>query len=65
MENFYRNGLFFDLLDARIFNELMADPSRLSRQIPAGFADWTISELIACHVATETRQSANEDVVLQ
>ena len=42
VEDFYRNGLFFDLLDARVFSELMADPSRLSRQIPAGFADWII-----------------------
>ena len=42
VESFYKNGLFFDLLDARIFNELIADPSRLSLKIPEGFADWVI-----------------------
>ncbi len=42
VEGFYKNGLFFDLLDARIFNELVADPSRLSLKIPAGFADWVV-----------------------
>ena len=42
VEGFYKNGLFFDLLDARIFNELVADPSRLSLKIPEGFADWVV-----------------------
>ena len=42
VEDFYKNGLFFDLLDARIFNELVADSSRLSLKIPEGFADWVV-----------------------
>ncbi len=40
--NFYKQGLFFDLLDSRIYNEFMADPGRLSRRIPEGFSDWVI-----------------------
>ena len=40
--NFYKQGLFFDLLDSRIYNEFMADPGRLSRRIPEGFNDWVI-----------------------
>lgn len=40
--NFYQQGLFFDLLDARIFNDLMADPGRLSARIPDDFDDWVI-----------------------
>lgn len=40
--NFYKQGLFFDLLDSRIYNEFMADPGRLSSRIPEGFSDWVI-----------------------
>ena len=40
--NFYRQGLFFDLLDSQIYNEFMAEPGRLSRRIPEGFNDWII-----------------------
>ena len=40
--NFYEQGLFFDLLDSRTCNELMADPGRLSHRIPEGFNDWVI-----------------------
>ena len=46
VEGFYKTGLFFDLLDARVFNELMADPSRLSPKIPEGFADWVVIDEI-------------------
>ena len=40
--HFYRQGLFFDLLDSQIYNEFMAEPGRLSRRIPEGFNDWII-----------------------
>ena len=46
VEGFYKTGLFFDLLDARVFNELMADPSRLSLKIPEAFADWVVIDEI-------------------
>lgn len=42
----YKKGLFFDLLDARVFNEFVADPSRLSLKIPEGFADWVVIDEI-------------------
>ena len=42
VENFYKQGLFFDLLDSRVYNELLADPGRLSARIPEGFNDWVI-----------------------
>ena len=42
VENFYKHGLFFDLLDSRTYNELMADPGRLASRIPEGFSDWVI-----------------------
>ena len=42
VENFYKHGLFFDLLDSRTYNELMADPGRLAGRIPEGFSDWVI-----------------------
>ena len=38
--------LFFDLLDARVFNEFVADPSRVSLRIPEGFADWVVIDEI-------------------
>ena len=40
--NFYKKGLFFDLLDSQLYNEFMADPSRLANRIPEGFNDWII-----------------------
>ena len=46
VEDFYKHGLFFDLLDARVFNEFVADPSRLSLRIPQGFADWVVIDEI-------------------
>lgn len=46
VEGFYKHGLFFDLLDARVFNEFVADPSRLSIRIPEGFPDWTVIDEI-------------------
>ena len=46
VEGFYKNGLFFDLLDARVFNEFIADPSRLSLKIPEGFTDWVVIDEI-------------------
>ncbi len=46
VEGFYKHGLFFDLLEARVFNEFVADPSRLSLRIPEGFADWVVIDEI-------------------
>ncbi|MCY4282315.1 MAG: ATP-binding protein [Gammaproteobacteria bacterium] len=40
--DFYKQGLFFDLLEAQLYNEFMAEPGRLSRRIPEGFDDWVI-----------------------
>lgn len=42
----YKKGLFFDLLDAHVFNEFVADPNRLPLRIPEGFADWVVIDEI-------------------
>jgi len=42
VENFYRDALFFDLLDSAVFNELLANPRALSARIPEGFGDWVV-----------------------
>ena len=34
--NFYKQGLFFDLLDSRIYNEFMADSGEVIPQNPRG-----------------------------
>ena len=35
-------ALFFDLLDARTYQDLLAAPHRLGERIPAGFRDWVV-----------------------
>ncbi|MCY4051529.1 MAG: AAA family ATPase [Gammaproteobacteria bacterium] len=46
VRNHYPNGLYFDILDAKNFNEFTADPSRLSDRIPEDFNDWIIVDEI-------------------
>lgn len=38
----FPKALYIDLLDARTFNELQANPSKLSEKIPASFQDWVV-----------------------
>lgn len=42
VESFYRDALFFDLLDSEVFNELLASPRALSARIPDGFDGWVV-----------------------
>ncbi len=37
VEQAYGDGLYFDLLESEIYNELLASPGRLSDKIPAGY----------------------------
>lgn len=39
-------ALFFDLLDAHTYNRLLAEPSRLGDQIPAGYRGWVVLDEI-------------------
>ncbi len=38
----FPNALYLDLLEAELFNDLLANPQRLERLIPVGFRDWII-----------------------
>ena len=40
------DALFFDLLDARVFTQLLAAPERLGEQIPADYAGWVVLDEI-------------------
>lgn len=42
----FPNGLYLDLLEAEVFNELIANPQRLDRFIPIDFHDWVIIDEI-------------------
>ena len=42
----FPKALFIDLLEAEIFNDLLANPGRLSRMIPPHFDDWIILDEI-------------------
>lgn len=42
----FPNGLYLDLLEAEVFNELIANPQRLDRFVPVGFRDWVIIDEI-------------------
>jgi len=35
-------ALVFDLLDAEVYLDLLADPARLARRIPGGFDGWVV-----------------------
>ncbi len=38
----FLKGLYIDLLEAEVYNDLLANPQRLSQFIPKGFTDWII-----------------------
>lgn len=38
----FPTDLYFDLLDARTYSLLLADPSRLGERIPAGYTSWVV-----------------------
>ncbi|MFO7928642.1 MAG: AAA family ATPase, partial [Candidatus Humimicrobiaceae bacterium] len=38
----FREGIYLDLLEARLYNELLADPQRLENYIPSNFKGWII-----------------------
>lgn len=42
----FKNALYFDLLEAEIYNDLLANPQRLERFIPKNFKDWIIIDEI-------------------
>lgn len=41
-----KNILYFDLLNAQVYNEFLADPTALSRRIPNDFNDWIVIDEI-------------------
>ena len=42
VKSHFKNALYLDLLEAKIFNNLLADPQRLEGFIPKGFKDWIV-----------------------
>jgi uncharacterized protein len=42
----FSQGLYLDLLEAELFNDLLANPQRLENMIPLGFSDWVIIDEI-------------------
>jgi len=42
----FPKAIYFDLLNARTYNELSADPTRLGTYVPANFNDWIIIDEI-------------------
>ena len=38
----FKSGLYLDLLEAELFNDLLANPQRLENLIPKDFSDWVI-----------------------
>ncbi len=42
----FPKALYLDLLEARLFNDLLADPQRLDGLIPRGFSDWIVIDEI-------------------
>lgn len=38
----FKNALYLDLLEAELFNDLLANPQRLENLIPKNFKDWVI-----------------------
>ncbi|MGB9613261.1 MAG: AAA family ATPase [Candidatus Margulisiibacteriota bacterium] len=38
----FANGLYLDMLEAELFNDLLANPQRLENLIPKAFNDWII-----------------------
>ena len=42
----FPHALYLDLLEAELFNDLLANPSRLTNYIPKGFTEWVIIDEI-------------------
>jgi predicted AAA+ superfamily ATPase len=42
----FPKGLYLDLLEAELYNDLLANPQRLENMIPKGFTDWVIIDEI-------------------
>ena len=42
LRNTFPNDLYFDLLDARTYSTLLADPTRLGERIPSRYSGWVI-----------------------
>ena len=42
----FPHALYLDLLESELFNDLLANPSRLENYIPKGFSDWVIIDEI-------------------
>lgn len=42
----FPNAIYLDLLEAELFNDLLANPQRLENFIPSSFADWIIIDEI-------------------
>jgi len=38
----FPGDLYFDLLEARTYSQLLADPTRLGERIPQGYPGWVI-----------------------
>ena len=38
----FPNDLYFDLLEARTYSQLLADPTRLGERIPLDYSSWVI-----------------------
>ena len=38
----FPSDLYFDLLEARTYSQLLADPTRLGERIPQGYSGWVI-----------------------
>lgn len=46
VKNTFPESLYFDLLEAELFNDLLANPQRLENFIPKQFSDWVIIDEI-------------------
>jgi predicted AAA+ superfamily ATPase len=46
VRNAFPRAVYLDLLEAELFNDLLANPQRLERLIPRGFRDWIIIDEI-------------------
>jgi len=46
VKNTFPQGIYLDLLESRLFNELLADPQRLENLVPENFTGWIILDEI-------------------
>ena len=42
VKSHFKKALYLDLLEAELFNDLLANPQRIENFIPKGFDDWII-----------------------